>query len=162
LTETTGAVDASVSGPPAPNGRRKDTAMNRREVMLAGVGVVALGAVRRAEAAEPAVPPGLISAAFACIQLGQACQQHCLTMLSKGDTSLAECAATIAAMLPACEALAELAVQGSPRLKQMAVVCALLCRDCEKACRKHDVHAICKQCADSCVACAAQCDKVPA
>jgi Cys-rich four helix bundle protein (predicted Tat secretion target) len=136
--------------------------MNRREVMLAGAGVVALGAVRRAEAAESSAPSGLIAAAFACIQVGQACQQHCLTMLSKGDTSLAECAATIAAMLPACEALAELAVQGSPRLKAMAAVCALLCRDCEKACRKHEVHAICKQCAEACAACAAQCEKVPA
>jgi Cys-rich four helix bundle protein (predicted Tat secretion target) len=136
--------------------------MNRREVMLAGVGAVALGAVRRAEAAEPPVPSGLVAAAFACIQMGQACQQHCLTMLSKGDITLAECAATIAAMLPACQAIAELAVQGSPRLKAMAVVCALLCRDCEKACRKHETHAICKQCADACAACAAQCDKVPA
>jgi Cys-rich four helix bundle protein (predicted Tat secretion target) len=136
--------------------------MNRPEVMLAGVGVVALGAVRRAEAAEPSVSPGLIASAFACIQMGQACQQHCLTMLSKGDTSLAECAATIAAMLPTCEAVAELAVQGSPRLKAMAVVCALLCRDCEKACRKHESHALCKQCAEACAACAAHCDKVPA
>jgi Cys-rich four helix bundle protein (predicted Tat secretion target) len=136
--------------------------MNRREVMLAGVGVAALGALRKADAAEASVPSGLIASAFACIQVGQACQQHCLTMLSKGDTSLAECAATIAAMLPACEALAELAVQGSPRLKAMAAVCALICRDCEKACRKHEVHAICKQCADACATCAAQCDKVQA
>lgn len=136
--------------------------MTRREVVLAGVGVVALDAVPRAAAAEAPASPGLIASAFACIQVGQACQQHCLTMLSKGDTSLAECAATIAAMLPACEALAELAVQGSPRLKAMAAVCALLCRDCEKACRKHDVHAICKQCGEACAACAAQCDRVPA
>jgi Cys-rich four helix bundle protein (predicted Tat secretion target) len=136
--------------------------MRGREVMLAGAGVFALGAVRRAEAAQAPVSPELIASAFACIQVGQACQQHCLTMLSKGDTSLAECAATIAAMLPACEALAELAVQGSPRLKAMAAVCALLCRDCEKACRKHEAHAICKQCAEACAGCAAQCDKVPA
>lgn len=136
--------------------------MNRRELTAAGVGVAALGAMRRAEAVEAPIPPGLIGSAFACIQVGQACQQHCLTMLSKGDTSLAECASTIAAMLPACEALAELAVQGSPRLKAFAAVCALICRDCEKSCRKHEVHAICEQCADACAACAAQCDKVQA
>jgi Cys-rich four helix bundle protein (predicted Tat secretion target) len=136
--------------------------MNRREVMVAGVGALAVGALRRAEAAEAAVPPGLIASAFACIQSGQACQQHCLSLLSKGDTSLAECAATIAAMLPVCEALAALAVQGSPRLKALAQVCALICRDCEKACRKHEAHPVCKQCADACAACAAQCDKVQA
>jgi len=134
--------------------------MNRREVMLAGVGAAALGASLRAEADEKPAPSGLIASAFACIQVGQACQQHCLSMLSKGDTSLAECASTIAAMLPLCEALVELAVQGSPRLKALATVCAQACRDCEKACHKHDVHAICKQCGDACAACAAQCDKV--
>jgi Cys-rich four helix bundle protein (predicted Tat secretion target) len=134
--------------------------MNRREVMLAGVGAAALGTVLRAQAEEKPAPAGLIASAFACIQLGQACQQHCLSMLSKGDTTLAECASTIAAMLPLCEALAELAVQGSPRLKALATVCAVVCRDCEKACHKHDVHPICKQCAEACAACAAQCDKV--
>jgi Cys-rich four helix bundle protein (predicted Tat secretion target) len=136
--------------------------MNRREVMVAGVGVWAVGAVRRGEAAEPIAPSGLIASAFACIQLGQACQQHCLEMMSKGDATFAECASTIAAMLPACEALAELAVQHSPRLKALAAVCAFICRDCEKACRKHELHSICKQCADACAACAAQCDKVQA
>lgn len=142
--------------------------MNRRELILAGVGAVAVGAALRAEGAEPA-PTGpaprspLIDAAFACIQVGQACQQHCLTLLGKGDTSLAECATTIAAMLPLCRALTELAVQGSPHLKALAAVCGRACRDCEKACRKHESHhAICKQCAESCAACAAQCEKVQA
>jgi Cys-rich four helix bundle protein (predicted Tat secretion target) len=136
--------------------------MNRREVMLAGVGAAALGGALRAQAVEQPAASGLIASAFACIQVGQACQQHCLTMLSKGDTSLAECAATIAAMLPVCEALVQLAVQGSPRLKALAMVCAQICRDCEKSCHKHDTHAICKQCGEACAACAAQCDKVPA
>ena len=134
--------------------------MNRREVMVAGVGVAALGALKQAEAAEASPRSALIASAFACVQVGQACQQHCLTQLSSGDTSLAECAATIAAMLPSCEALAALAVQNSLRLKALASVCAVICRDCEKSCRKHEMHAICKQCADACAACAAQCDKV--
>ena len=146
--------------------------MKRRDVVLGSVAAAAaVGVALRARAAEPstpAVPPAtvhaaLIDAAFACIKVGQACQQHCLTLLSKGDVSLAECASTIAAMLPSCEALAALAAQGSPRLKALAVVCAQICRDCEKACRKHEQHhAICKACADSCAACAQECDKVPA
>ncbi len=145
--------------------------MQRRDVMLGAVGAAAVGMAMRARAAAPAAPAApsasghqaLVDAAFACIKVGQACQQHCLSLLSKGDTSLAECASTIAAMLPAVEAVAQLAVQGSPRLKAMAAVCAQLCRDCEKACRKHEAHhAICKACADSCAACAAECDKVQA
>ncbi len=145
--------------------------MKRREVVLGSVAAAAVGVALRARAAEPsppAVPPAtvhaaLLDATFACIKVGQACQQHCLTLLSKGDVSLAECATTIAAMLPSCEALAALAVQGSPWLKQMAVLCAQICRDCERACRKHEQHhAICKACADSCAACAQACDKVPA
>jgi Cys-rich four helix bundle protein (predicted Tat secretion target) len=140
--------------------------MNRREALLAA-GVGAAAVALKAQAGEAAAMGGsaspLIASAFTCIEVGQACQQHCLAMLSKGDTSLAECATTIAAMLPSCEALAQLAVQNSPRLKALAVVCAQICRDCEAACRKHEkMHAICKQCADSCAACAAQCDKVPA
>jgi len=146
--------------------------MNRRDLMLGAVGAAAVGVAMRAGAAESATPPAaataaghqaLIDAAFACIKVGQACQQHCLTLLSTGDTSLAECASTIAAMLPAVAAVAQLAVQNSPRLKAMASVCAQLCRDCEKACRKHEAHhAICKACADACAACAAECDKVQA
>jgi len=145
--------------------------MKRREVVLGGVTAAALGFALRAQGADASSPvaapspssgqKALIDAAFACIEVGQACQQHCLNMLSKGDTSLAECATTIAAMLPSCAVLAQLAVQGSPRLKAMAAVCASICRDCEQACRKHEkMHAICKQCADACAACAAQCDKV--
>jgi Cys-rich four helix bundle protein (predicted Tat secretion target) len=142
--------------------------MNRREVMQAGVGVAAVGVALRAGAAEPTATAGaasatLIDTAFACIKVGQACQQHCLDLLAKGDTSLAECATTIAAMLPMCEALAAVAVQRSPQLKALAAVCGRVCRDCEKACRKHESHhAICKQCAESCAACAAQCEKVQA
>ncbi len=146
--------------------------MNRREVVLGSVGAAAVVLALGARAAEPpalAAPASagahaaLIDAAFACIKLGQACQQHCLSLLAKADTSLAECATTIAAMLPSCEALAQLAVQSSPRLKALATVCAQICRDCEKACRKHETHhAICKACADSCAACAAECDKVQA
>jgi Cys-rich four helix bundle protein (predicted Tat secretion target) len=138
--------------------------MNRRDALLGTVGAAAVGVALRARAEGPlgaSSSTPLIDSAFVCLQVGQACQQFCLTMLGKGETALAECASTIAAMLPLCEALTELAAQNSPRLKALAVVCAQVCRDCEKACRKHEVHhAICKQCADSCAACAGLCDKV--
>jgi Cys-rich four helix bundle protein (predicted Tat secretion target) len=143
--------------------------MNRREVVLAGVGAAAAGvavggrALAEPAPASPASFGPLLDALYACIEVGQACQQHCRVLLGKGDTSLAECAGTIAAMLPVCAALTELSTLGSPRTKALALICAQVCRDCETACRKHaGHHAICKQCADSCAACAAQCDKVPA
>ena len=174
LTAPQSTADAFAGEGLARGAWREGHTMKRREVMLGAVGAAAVGMALRARAAEPAVPAApvasgatahaaLIDSAFACIKVGQACQQHCLSLLAKGDTSLAECATTIAAMLPLCEALAQLAVQNSARLKPLAAVCAQVCRDCEKACRKHEMHhAICKACADSCAACAQACDKVPA
>lgn len=147
--------------------------MNRREFVLAGISTAALGAALHARAAEQASPakpaagagpsPALVDAAFACVKVGQACEQHCLTLLGKGDTSLAECAASVGEMLVLCDALTRLAAQDSRHLRALAGVCGRACRDCEKACRKHEAHhAICKQCAEACAACASQCEKIQA
>jgi Cys-rich four helix bundle protein (predicted Tat secretion target) len=72
-------------------------------------------------------------------------------MFKAGDTSLAACAQRVAEMLPACDAVAQLATLGAPRLGEFAVACRDVCDDCEKECRKHaDTHPICKACADAC------------
>jgi len=145
--------------------------MNRRDFVVGGVSTAVLAGALDARAAEPASPPkppsgagpaaALIDAAFACLKVGEACRQHCLTLLGKGDTSLAECAASVADMLVLCDALAKLAAQGSAQLGALAVVCGRACRACEKACRPHEAHhAICKQCAEACSVCAAQCEKL--
>jgi Cys-rich four helix bundle protein (predicted Tat secretion target) len=105
----------------------------------------------------------LYEAALACLRAGQICLDHCVRTLSTGDKSMAECAATVRAMLPLCEATAELALQRSAHLKALAAVCAKACRDCEAACKKHaNHHAECKACMESCQKCAEECEKAAA
>src|SRR5690606_10247325 len=102
----------------------------------------------------------LYESALECVRVGTECLDHCIRSLSTGDKMMAECAATVRAMLPLCEALAELALQDSKHLKALAAVCAKACRDCEAACKKHaGHHAECKACLESCKRCATACEK---
>jgi Cys-rich four helix bundle protein (predicted Tat secretion target) len=129
----------------------------------------ALGAAAMAQA-EPADPhaghdhhahhghassqhQALIDAAQACVVRAEACVPHCVSLLGKGDTSLAECLESVLAMTPVCEAASRLAALDAPRLKDLVKVCSDVCDDCEKVCRKHaEHHAVCKACAESCAA----------
>jgi len=105
----------------------------------------------------------LVAAALDCVGTGEACAQHCLTLLSAGDTSIAACMATVQQMLPVCATLASLAALGSPHLAAYARVCADICKDCEAECRKHEKHhAACKACAESCAKCITACNMVAA
>ncbi|MEW5742187.1 MAG: Csp1 family four helix bundle copper storage protein [Myxococcota bacterium] len=147
--------------------------MNRRDVLVGaatGAAALSLNALAQAPAgkaapaaAAPAINTALYDAALACIRAGQVCLDHCVRTLSTGDKSMAECAATVRAMLPLCTATADLAVQKSSHLKALAAVCAKACRDCEAACKKHaNHHAECKACMESCQKCAAECEKAAA
>jgi Cys-rich four helix bundle protein (predicted Tat secretion target) len=70
-----------------------------------------------------------------------------------GDKSLADCMRSVSAMLPVCAAMNRLAIQDAKRLKDLAKVCADICRDCEAECRKHEFHHVeCKRCAEACAA----------
>ncbi len=139
--------------------------------MAAVGGVAALGAVSAlaAPATEPtkaapaAVPnfKSLIDSAEKCAATGRDCLAECIRTLSKGDTMMADCANTVRAMLPLCDAVAALARMNSPHLKAVAAICAKACRECEVSCQKHaGHHAECKACQESCKACAAECDKL--
>ena len=131
-----------------------------RRNFLASAGVVVAAGVTGAALAEAADEPagkagethnGLLDAARACVADGQTCLAHCLEMFKSGDTSLATCAQSVAQMLPACSAVAQLASLNAKRLGEFATACRDICEDCEKECRKHaDTHAVCKACADSC------------
>lgn len=131
-----------------------------RRNFLASAGVVVAAGVTGAALAEAAEEPagktgethhGILDAARACVADGQACVAHCLEMFKNGDTSLAACAQSVAQMLPACTAVAQLASLNATRLGEFATACRDICDDCEKECRKHaDKHAVCKACADSC------------
>lgn len=93
----------------------------------------------------------VIDSATDCVAKAEACVPHCVASLAKGDTSLAECLESVLAMMPMCTAVARLAALDAPRLKDVAKLCADICVDCEKVCRKHEAHhAVCKACADSC------------
>jgi Cys-rich four helix bundle protein (predicted Tat secretion target) len=133
--------------------------IGRRNLLLSAGAVVAAGMTNAALAVaadEPAVPSqgghqALLDAARACVADGQTCLAHCLEMFKSGDNSLAACAQSVAQMLPACSAVAQLASLNAKRLGEFATACRDICEDCEKECRKHaDTHAVCKACADSC------------
>ncbi len=143
--------------------------MTRREVIMAGAGILATGILK--STASAAATKGassdnreaLIEAALNCVKTGEICQQHCLDLLSAGDKSMADCAKSVAEMLTLCRALGELAAQRSPYLAKVAALCGDACKACEKACRVHESHhAICKNCAESCAKCASECAKVSA
>ena len=147
--------------------------MNRRDALKA---TAAAGAVlsmtalaegpAKAEAKSTTRPSGIEAhkdvylAALDCIRVGNECLDHCVRSLSTGDKMMAECAATVRAMLPLCQAVSQLAMLDSKHFKALAAVCAQACRDCEAACKKHaGHHAECKACMDSCAKCAAACEK---
>lgn len=148
--------------------------MNRRDVLM---GMGALAVATQASAADPkAAPPAghehhsssggpnaaLISAAHGCMAAGDTCLQHCIDRLSQGDQTMSDCSRSVLQMRAMVGALAQLAAQNSPRLKELAAVCAKACRDCEAQCRKHEQHPPCKACGDACAKCAAECDKTAA
>ena len=149
--------------------------MNRRELIASAGGAALVLAAGTASADEHmdhaammdhsgmamATPnAGLIDTASICIKAGQACLAHCLSSFAAGDTSLAACATSVDQMLSVCATLEKLASAGSPRLPEMARLAMTVCLDCEKECRKHEMHhATCKACADACKACAVECQK---
>jgi Cys-rich four helix bundle protein (predicted Tat secretion target) len=110
---------------------------------------------------QGAAHKALVEAALHCVNKGEVCLNHCVTQMGSGDTSLKDCLATVAVMLPMCTTLARVAAMDAKRLKDIAAVCIDICRDCEEECRKHEQHhAECKACAESCAACIAECKKV--
>ncbi len=103
----------------------------------------------------------LIEAALDCVNRGETCVGHCLSLLGKGDTQLKDCMQSVLTMMPAVSALARLAALDAKRLGEFAEVCADICADCEAECKKHqDHHSACKACAESCATCVEECRKV--
>ncbi|MBF0185063.1 MAG: four-helix bundle copper-binding protein [Magnetococcales bacterium] len=155
--------------------------MNRRDFIatsgLAATAVLLAQNVLAEEKAAEAHPPGahaghshpvvpnlpLIQSAAHCLMVGQMCIQHCMMLLSTGDTSLTDCARSVSDMLTVCHALQQLAIAQSPHLPAMAELAVKVCDSCERECRKHEnKHAACKACAEACKACAVECRKVAA
>lgn len=109
----------------------------------------------------PAPRQALIDAALHCVNKGEVCINHCIGLLSTGDTSLKDCIRSVSVMLPMCVALTRLAALDAKRLKDFAKVCLDVCADCEAECKKHaEHHAACKACGESCAACIKECKAV--
>lgn len=145
--------------------------INRRDVMTAGAAagaVLSLNAFAHDDKAPKTPTPAsgiaahqaVYDAALECIRVGTIYLDHCIRSLSTGDKMMAECAGTVRAMLPVCEATRDLAMLDSKHFKALAALCAKVCRDCEAACKKHaNMHAECKACMESCQRCAEACEK---
>jgi Cys-rich four helix bundle protein (predicted Tat secretion target) len=146
--------------------------LTRREALASATGALAVLAAATSAAAETGSHDGhgshdgaghemrhrsAFDAAMKCVTRGEECVPHCIALLGQGDTSLAACLGAVQQMIPACAALARFAAFDSARLKQLAEFCIGVCDDCEKECRKHEKHAVCKSCAESCAECSKAC-----
>ena len=114
-----------------------------------------------AASSPPATRPDseLAAAANACVAKGEACIAHCIMRLGGGDTSMGGCAEAAFEMHAVMVGLSTLATTGSKHLPAYAKMAMTVCKDCEAECRKHEVHAVCKECADACARTAAACVK---
>ena len=143
--------------------------MERRDMLVASAGGIAAlllaaqgAGTATAETAAAGAGPNakvdaLAQAAGTCTVAGNVCLQHCLTLLAQGDKSLGDCAKAVSQMLAVCNATSALAAFNSQYTPRLAKLCVDVCTDCEKACRPHaEHHAVCKACADACVATIAQ------
>mgnify|MGYP002639802454 CR=1 FL=1 len=86
-----------------------------------------------------------------CVDKGQRCIAHCMVSFQQGKTELADCASKVSEMLAICSTFSTLLTSNSEYVKTVAGICSKVCEDCEKICRKHEHHAECKNCADSCI-----------
>jgi Cys-rich four helix bundle protein (predicted Tat secretion target) len=167
LEETTMKHGASFR---AKSGNLSDVPIARRSLLAAGSGlamVLAGSALARAEGEHDhhgdhsqggSSHQVLIDAALTCVNRGDVCVNHCITLLGTGDTSLEDCLRSVSAMLPMCASLAKLASLDAKRLKDFAKVCIDVCADCEAECKKHaEHHAACKGCMESCGNCIKEC-----
>ena len=132
--------------------------LSRRELLL---GLGAAATVAAAAPAMAAMPghdhskhstqqPDMLDAANACIDKGERCIAHCLVSFQEGDLELADCAAKVHEMQAICGGFSYLLAANSSYASDYAVICARVCEDCEKECRKHEEHIECKACAKAC------------
>ncbi len=145
------------------------TTMTRREVLMGAGVVLAAAAAPQVFAAEEHhhgmmnKHGKLVETTLHCIRDGEACLDHCLKLFKTGDTSVADCAATVTEMLAMCTAMHKMASHDSKYAGQLASVCLKVCQECEKQCNKHaKKHEACAACARSCKECIRECEKIAA
>ena len=93
----------------------------------------------------------LVAAANDCVQKGEACLSHCMTLVEKKDTSIAGCMRTVSETIAICSAFAKLSNLNSKYTKDFGKICSAACEECAEECGKHAKHHHeCKDCAESC------------
>lgn len=143
--------------------------LTRREVLM-GAGAVLVAAGAPNVFAESGHHHGhhskhgkLVETTLHCMRDGEACLDHCMSFFKQGDTSMADCAASVTEMLAMCNAMQKMASYDSKHTGQLARVCLDVCRACEKQCNKHaKKHEVCAACARSCKDCIRECKKIAA
>lgn len=105
----------------------------------------------------------LAHAATHCVMFGEACIDHCITLLGQGEREMAACARSVEELLAACNMLRQLATIQSAYVPRMAKVVMDICQACEQECRKHEKkHKPCRDCGDACADCYKECAKIAA
>ncbi|PWU16018.1 MAG: four-helix bundle copper-binding protein [Bdellovibrio sp.] len=133
--------------------------MNRRFFLSASTAALAASS-SVAIAEESKAGKTLLDYSADCTKKGELCLQHCVESLSTGNKSMAACAASVREMLTYCHALTEGVARKSKHVKALAKIALETCKDCETECRKHKNMEVCLQCAESCAACAKECQSV--
>jgi|SRR5450631_2260538 Cys-rich four helix bundle protein (predicted Tat secretion target) len=120
--------------------------MNRRE-LLEVVAVTGLAGVTAAQAADPPVTGhehhdhaamigkygDLVAATSHCVNKGETCIAHCLTLLGDGEKELAACAKTVQDVTASCTALRQLAAANSPHARKWLQSSAIFVRTAKRS-----------------------------
>jgi Cys-rich four helix bundle protein (predicted Tat secretion target) len=102
-----------------------------------------------------------LMSAIHCKLAAEVCLGHCIAEMSNGDKTLGECANSTMEVIALCDAFISLASKGSSFTKKAASLCEEICNSCAKICKKHEGHhKECKDCMESCLACAKEMAKV--
>lgn len=153
--------------------------MDRRGFLVSSATLAALAVAGRVEgsdasrkdhahhsegAARDSALEALAEEAHECLEQVEACIPYCIASIKEGETSLAECLATAVRLRSVVNAMATVAAFDPKPLEStraLAGACAKFCRECEKACEPHyEMHAVCKECGETCARCARRCDAV--
>lgn len=102
----------------------------------------------------------LLSFVNDCLDKGQRCISHCLTMFQEGDVSVADCAAKVHEMLAVCRATSYLLTANSSHIKSIIHTCRALCHECAVECEKHKEHHECRACMEACESTVAAIDEM--
>lgn len=105
----------------------------------------------------------VMESAADCVTASQVCLAHCLRLLAKGDTAMADCAQSVTDTIALCNALRDVAAHASALTPALAKVCIDACKRCADSCKPHaEHHDECRECYESCLDCIKACEKIAA